>query len=232
MAQSYVYDAFKVVHQAALSSKGITSGNLADTTSLFGCDTLIVDTLTNPMTIVIQFNGTCSNNNNDRYGSITASFSGKYDALGTSVNISFNNYRYGGYPITGSINYSFSGVISSLPTYAISVSNFSIENSKERLLSVSGNQTLKITAGEMTASVNDDTYIITGSASGRAFEGNDFSAIIDNSLDLAGNCKWISSGITTVSPENKQPRILDFGSGCDDKASAKIYGLNYEITIP
>lgn len=232
MAQSYVYDVFKMVHEAALSSKDITTNNLSDTTTLFGCDTLIVDTMSSPMSITIQFNGTCSNNSNSRSGSIVATFSNKYDNFGTAVNISFNNYIYNNYPINGNISYTYGGVISGVPTYNFSINQFSIKNSKELSVTFSGNQSLGIISGKTTAEFNDDTYSISGTASGRAYAGNEFNATINTNLSLLGSCKWVSSGITSVSPENKVPRNLDFGSGCDNKATAKIYTISHEIVIP
>lgn len=232
MAQSYAFDAFKIVHQAALSSKGITANNLADTTTIFGCDTLIVDTSTTPMTITIQFNGTCNNAGDTRSGSITATFSNKYDAIGTSINVSFNNYNFNGYPIAGSINYSFNGVISNIPTYNLSFNQISFKNSKELYLTFSGNQTVGVTSGETTAAFSDDSYSISGTSSGRAFAGNEFNSTISTDLTLTGNCNWISSGISTVTPANKVPRTLNFGSGCDNKATAEIYDVTYEIVFP
>ena len=227
MVQSYSYDIFKIVHQAALSSKGITKNNLVDTTTLFGCDTLIVDTTTSPMTITIQFNGNC----NDQTGSITAAFNDKYDNINSSVTISLNNYTYNSFPITGNIDYSFSGIINAQPNYNINFANINIKNSKERVLRWSASQTIKITSGATTADVVDDIYLINGSSTGRAFAGNDFTALVSSDLTLLGNCKWISTGSASVSPENKVPRNLNFGSGCDNKATAKIYDLSYEVTI-
>lgn len=230
--QSYAYDVFKMVHQAALSSKGITAANLADTTSLFGCDTLIVDTTTNPMTITIHFNGMCDYKGNERTGEILTTFSGKYDNLGTVVSISFNNYYFNNYPVTGSLSYNFQGVISGNPTYGVTTTNFTIENSKGRFIKFSGGQQLAVTSGETTASFDDDTYSISGSATGMTFEGNDFSVLMEEDLTLNGNCNWVNKGVATVSPENKQPRILDFGSSCDNKGTAQIYGLSYEVVFP
>lgn len=232
MAQSYALDAFKIVHQAALSSKGITNNNLSDTTTIFGCDTLIVDTTTNPMSITVQFNGVCGNSGNTRSGSITANFSNKYDALGTNVSISFNNYTYNDYPISGTIGYGFNGIINTIPTYTIAFNSLTFKNSKERYLTFAGNQTIGITSGETTAKFTDDNYSISGTASGRAFAGNEFNSSITSNLSLSGNCNWISSGVSTISPTNKVPRTLDFGSGCDNKASAEIYDISYEIVIP
>ncbi len=232
MGQSIMYDAFKLVHQAALSSKGITMNNLANVTSLFGCDTLIVDTLSNPMTITIQFNSTCTGNGIDRLGSITATFSSKYDVLGCVVGISFNNYIYNVYPIgTGTISYTYTGLTGTSPNYTYITDKVTITN-VNRTINWSGNQKLTVSSGETTAIIIDDSYTISGTAFGSTYAGNDFSATINTDLTLLGNCNWISSGIVTVIPENKNPRIVDFGSGCDDKAIVKIYSTEQEIVIP
>lgn len=227
-AQSYAYDIYKIVHQAALSSKGITANNLADTTTLFGCDTLIVDTTSSPMTIDIQFNGTCNNRN----GSIYATFTNKYDTLGSSVSITLNNYTYNGFAISGTINYSFSGIINGEPNYSINFNNITIKDIKERVLSWSASQTIKVSNGETTADFNDDSYSISGSSSGRTFVRNNFTTLTNTDLTLLGNCQWISAGTASVIPDNKVPRNLNFGSGCDNKATAKIYEISYEVVIP
>jgi hypothetical protein len=212
--QSVVYDAFKIVHQAANSSKGIANVNL-------------VDTVSNPMSITIQFNGICSGNGLERTGSITATFSSKYDVIGCVTSITFSNYSYKGYAIgTGTIGYTRSA----LNSYSYTVNNVSIAGNKTMYFS--GNQNITISSGETTASVTDDSYIITGSASGATFAGNEFSAAIDTDLILAGNCEWIGTGIVTVTPENKTPRVLDFGSGCDNAASVTVYSVVKEIVIP
>ncbi len=231
MGQSMVYDAFKLVHQAAMSSKGISVVNLADTVSLFGCDTIIVDTLSNPMSITIQFNGNCTGNGKVRTGSIMATFSGKYDVLGCLVNISFNNYGYSNYLISGTISYSYNGLNGTSPSYAYNPNKVIISDSTKSI-EWSGNQSISIDAGELTAGVTDDSYTISGTASGVTYAGNEFSATIGAYLTLLGSCNWVSAGKVTVSPENKNPRVLDFGAGCDNKAIVKIYSLDYEIVFP
>lgn len=220
--QSMAYDVFKLVHQAALSSKGITANNLADTTSLFGCDTLIVDTASNPMKIDIRFNGTC----NDRSGVINATFNTKYDAYGCTVNINFINFKYLDNSISGNISYNFTGLVNSIPTYSYTIHYFQYKS-----ISFKGNQTIEIHGGETTAAFSDDTYMIRGTGSGVASVGNEFTTSIATDLTLLGSCQWISGGIVNVSPENKPTRTLDFGSGCDNNATVKIYDINYDITF-
>ncbi|MDF1671899.1 MAG: hypothetical protein P1U41_00200 [Vicingaceae bacterium] len=225
--QSDTYEIFKLAHYAANSVKGITNNNLANTTSLYGCDTLIIDTISNPMTITIQFNGSCY----DKTGSITLSFSNKYDVSGSLVNVNFNNYTQYNLGITGNLSYSFNGKINNLPNYTLTATDVTYVKNNN-IFKWSGIQTIEIVNGSATASILDDTYNISGTASGVTREGNEFIASINSDLTLEGNCNWISSGIVQVTPENKAFRILDFGSGCNNLATTQLYDIVYDITIP
>ncbi len=225
-AQSMAYDVFKMVHQAALSTKGITNNNLSNSSTIFGCDTLIVDTLINK-SIGIQFNGNC----NSRTGRINATFSNKYDVIGSVINVSFNNYMYGVYPITGTISYTYNGVVNGIPTYTFTTDKFTIHNNA-RFIEFTANQTIEIHGGETTAAFSDDIYMIDGGASGRVYAGNQFLATINTDLTLLGNCDYVSSGIVLVNPENKNTRIMNFGFGCDNTADVQIYDIHYSITFP
>ncbi len=81
-AQAMAQDVFKMVHQAAMSSQGIVSNSLTNATTLFGCDTIIIDTTTNPMWLKIQFNTECANNGGTRNEEDKAQFNSKYDMVG------------------------------------------------------------------------------------------------------------------------------------------------------
>jgi hypothetical protein len=233
LGQAYVYDIFKVVHQAANSSKGITSLNLLDTTSLFGCDTLIVDTTSNPMSVIIRFNTNCTYNGIQRNGEITALFSNKYDIAGCNITVSFNNYSQGLFSIeSGSILYINNGLMNTLPNYTYNVNAVKMVASNGQNITWSGNQTLAITSGETTLPFSDDSYNISGFASGSTLRGNNFSATIAADLTILGNCNWVSSGLVDITPENKGTRILNFGSACDNLANVSLYGIDYEIALP
>jgi len=232
IGQNMVDDVFKMVHQAANSSKGIAMVNLLDSTSIFGCDTLIVDTLSNPKSIIIRFNANCTSNSIARSGEIMVTFSTKYDVAGCNVNITFNNYTQGSYTISsGSISYIYNGLVNSLPNYSFNVTQFTITDANLKSIRWSGNQLITITSGTPTATFLDDSYTISGIANGSTFQGNTFNATLTTDLTLAGNCNWVATGAVNVSPENKDVRKLTFGSGCDNKANVSLYDINYEITF-
>lgn len=231
-AQAMAQDVFKMVHQAAMSSQGIVTNSLTSAITLFGCDTIIVDTTANPMWLKIQFNTDCANNSVTRNGEIKAQFTSKYDMLGTTAKISFNNYYHNGYYFEGVLNYSLTSNTNNQLTFVMIANDFKIdEGRKNRAIYFSSNQNFIIESGATTADFTDDSYKITGTATGRAFAGNSFSATTDGIIQL-GSCNWISSGTALVTPQGLAVRNLDFGSGCDNSATVLLYGATYEITFP
>jgi hypothetical protein len=232
LATGLVYDIFKIIHQASSTSQGIVSATTLDSTSVFGCDTIIFDGSTSPKTLQVNF-GNCSTSTNLRSGYITASYNGFYDDLGTVTSISFNDYILNDFTfIAGTITSQFNGIINNYPTYTITFNEVKIRNNQNQKIFYSGSYQLKIIDGESTPLFNDDIYEITGSTSGRAFKGNAFTAQIVNKLTLNGDCNWVSSGQALVKPESKDTRALNFGSSCDNKITVTLYEINYELEMP
>lgn len=228
-----VYDVFKTIHQAAYSSSGIVSSTTMDTNTVFNCDTITVDTLSNPKTLTIKFNSNCNYNGIVRNGSLSASFNGFYDNTGTTTTLVFSDFSYNGFTvISGSMSYQYIGLTDSFPTYSISFNELKILNTNNQKIFYSGNHQLRVIQGKSTIETSDDIYSISGSNTGIAFKGNSFTSQITTDLNLAGNCNWINSGIVDVKPNNLTTRILNFGSGCDDKINVSIYENNYELVIP
>lgn len=228
-----VYDVFKTIHQAAYSSPGIVTSTSIDTNTVFNCDTITTNLLSNPKKLTIKFNANCTANGIIRNGSLTASSNGFYNISGTTTSIVFSDFSYNGYTIiSGTMSYQYTGLTDSLPTYSLTFNELKIQNTQSQKIFYSGNHQLQITQGESTPEISDDVYSISGSNSGIAFKGNGFSSQITTNLNLAGNCNWINSGIVTVKAEHIPTRTLNFGSGCDNKINVSIYENNYELVIP
>lgn len=184
------------------------------------------------MWLKIQFNTDCANNGVTRNGEIKAQITSKYDMLGATAKISFTNYYHNGYYFEGSLNYSLTSNSNNQPVFVMIANDFKIdEGRKNRAIYFNTNQNFTIESGATTADFADDTYKITGTATGRTFAGNSFSASTDGLTQL-GNCNWVSSGIALVTPEKLAVRTLDFGSGCDNSATVTLYGVTNEITLP
>jgi hypothetical protein len=72
--------------------------------------------------------------------------------------------------------------------------------------------------GGATNELIDDVYEIKGSSSGINRMGKDFVSEIVDPLIKARNCRWVVSGVRTVTVED-QMRTIDYGDGeCDRKA--------------
>lgn len=233
LGQSIMYDVFKMVHQASIGSKGITSTATSTSITLFGCDSIIVDTTSTPKTITLKFGSGCSNNGISRSGDIVASFSNNYDTINTLITVNFINYTHNTYTIQdGTFSFYYNGINNSVPTYSFNLSSVKIINANNEKIYWSATQTLKITTGFATPIFSDDTYSINGYSSGLAFKGNHFTDSITTNLTLLGSCNWPSSGIAIVTPDNKEIRTIDFGSACDNNASVTFFGETQQITIP
>lgn len=228
-----VYDVFKTIHQAANSSQGIVTSTLIDTNTVFNCDTITLDTLSNPKKITIKFNTDCTSDGIIRNGSIYATMNGYYNNIGTTTTVHFNNFIYNGFTVfSGSMSYQYIGLNDSFPTYSITFNELKIVNSYNQKIFYSGNHQLQIIQGKSTPEISDDVYSISGSNTGITFKGNGFSSQITTKLNLSGNCNWINSGIMNVVPDNITARTLNFGSGCDNKINVTIYTNTYELELP
>jgi hypothetical protein len=88
-------------------------------------------------------------------------------------------------------------------------------------------------AGQASTTISDDSYLISGTAEGRAFKGNAFSVEISESLLITNSCIYIVHGKCNVKPENLHTRRVNYGSGtCDAQANVDINGKEYEASLP
>ena len=233
LATGLVFDVFKIIHQASSTSQGIISTTIVDSTSIFGCDTIIFDGAVSPKTLEVNFDNNCTSSNVVRNGIIYASYNGYYDTPGTVTTVTFNDYFENDFVIlSGTISYQYNGVVNSEPTYSVTFSDVKIRNNQNQKLFYSGTSQLRITDGGSTPLFSDDEYVITGSSSSQAFKGNPYTVQISDSLVVMGDCNWVSSGTVLVKPQTKNVRTLDFGSGCDNNITITLYDINYELSIP
>ena len=83
--------------------------------------------------------------------------------------------------------------------------------------------------------ITDDEYTITGSASGNGVNGNEFSMIITETLNIDLGCLpscVIKSGTAKISPNGYADRIINYGdSECDCNFDITINGTTYPIVV-
>jgi hypothetical protein len=90
------------------------------------------------------------------------------------------------------------------------------------------------TEGEATPFILDDnTYEITGSASGATVTGQAFSNVITTALVYKPTCTYFVSGVIEITPAGEPVRIIDFGNGeCDNLATLYVNGYTINLILP
>lgn len=234
LGQTIGYDIFKLVHQAAKSNSKLFT-TLSNDTTIFGCDTITIDTSVTPYELIINFGSSCIGYDNvTRSGKLIAYFSNKYDSLNCLTTIQFDGYTYNDYEMVfGVYHYTNLGVIEGYQTYNFDVTSMKIQNGQNRKAYWTVNQNLAVIEGDTSSSTLDDKYSITGIGSGNTFDIEFFEAEIVSPIELAGNCTWPQTGTVSVTPENMDPRVLNFGNGtCDNEATVVVFGTPYDLIIP
>jgi len=80
--------------------------------------------------------------------------------------------------------------------------------------------------------ITDDVYEITGDGNGTTRNDIDYTLEISTPLRVQLDCRWITEGIITLTPEGYQDRVLDYGDGeCDNKARVTIGEYDETITL-
>lgn len=80
--------------------------------------------------------------------------------------------------------------------------------------------------------ITDDVYEITGDGNGTTRNDIDYTVEISTPLRVQLDCRWITEGIITLTPEGYQDRVLDYGDGeCDNKARVTIGEYDETITL-
>lgn len=226
-----VYNAFKLVHQASLTTNGISS-SFSDSTNVLGCDT-IVNTSGSNLSIRMDFDSGCSYNGYTYSGSIWVNYSGMYDSPSSVASVYLFDFIVNGYTfLDGGFTITNKDTMDGFHNYQLKFNELKIRNNYNQKVFYSGTQNITQLEGDTTATFTDDLFKISGHISGRAFTGNLFSAEILTDLNYSGNCNWISSGEVKITPNTKNSRILDYGSSCDNMATVTVFEITTDIELP
>lgn len=89
--------------------------------------------------------------------------------------------------------------------------------------------------GRVTALAFDDSFLVTGSASGFVKKGNKLSqwaTVISEPLLKKFTCRWIMEGTVVIKKGERLAATIDYGPGqCDNRASFTVLGDVREITL-
>lgn len=226
-AENLFSDLFKVVDQASINESGIRE-------NIIGCiDTIIVDSTSNPRSILIDFgdDNCVSDDGRIRKGRIFVTYTGRYRDEGTVIIVTPQNYTVNGYLLQGT------KVITNLGLNSQGKVHFSIQVNGSVTAAGSSqtaywqsNRTRTWVAGSNTITPWDDVYEITGSGSGTSQNGTPFTVNITSPLRAEIGCPWLVSGIFQVTPQDGFVRTFNLGNGeCNSGFSVNVNGQTFQF---
>ena len=226
-AENMFSDMFKVVNDISSETEGIRE-------DLIGCiDTIIVDTLSNPKTILIDFgdDDCVGYDGRTRKGTLFITYTGRYREPGTTITITPDNYSVNGYLLQGQKTIENLGLNASGQLhYAITVSGTVTAPDNSWTISYEANRVRTWIEGQNTLMLWDDVYEINGSGSGINRNGVAYTSTITYPLRAQVGCNWIVSGRITVEPEGYATRYINFGLGeCDSGFTVTVNGNVYQL---
>ena len=170
--------------------------------------------------IVINFNTGCEGMDTvTRSGKILINYKGNYFEQGSSMTITFENYKANGRQLEGTRTFTNMGLNGDSKMYwKVEASNMKITLVDGSSRSWNSSRTRVMTAGgETPAIADDDVFTINGTAAGSFSDGTTFTASLTN-LVRASACRWIASGILDATLNGKDKVKADFGDGsCDNE---------------
>jgi hypothetical protein len=229
-------DVQNIADQAAetnsLSTYRMTGGGA---TPLSGCAVITHDTVSSPHKLTIDFGSTnclCADGNYRR-GQIIVSYAGRYRDANHQHDISFSNYFVNDNEVTGSKTVlRVADDAAGHPVYNITVNGKIILANSAGSISHTSMKSRTWAAGYNTPAWADDEYDISGSGSITRASGRVFSYQITTPLHMTLSCRWIQSGVVSITPQGASARTLDYGSGaCDAQANYTVNGKTYSISL-
>lgn len=230
-AMLYWDDIYKIVEEEATQIDGIRY------TERNACiDTVIVDTLSTPRSILIDFGqDDCTGfDGRNRKGQLFVTFTGRYREIGTVITTTPIDYSINGYTLNGTKTVTNSGFTDNdEPYFTVEISDATMTApGNEWTASWESTRTRVWKEGFDTAMFLDDVYEISGEQNGVGRSGNSYTAVIESPLRIELSCPWITSGIYSLTPEGASTRSIDYGNGaCDPNASVTVNGNTYGFTL-
>lgn len=195
------------------------------------CFTDSVDTLQSPMILSLNFSTGCKVKSYVYKGTINMSFYGKFDQQNSKIIVNFDNFYFNDWKIEGILTIRNTGKNSlSNQTYQLIFSQAKFISSTKKI-EWNNKYNFELVTGAQTTNLSDDIFHITGTASGRSFNANQFDSEIKSFLQFSPSCEWISSGIEQLLPQNLGARKIDYGNACDNSFSVNLYGESIELNI-
>jgi hypothetical protein len=209
-----------------------------------GCPSVNFSTSGNglfPAILELDFGSGCNDNGNALVaGKITAEFTGLLWKAGTTISLSFTDYSYAGYGVTGTYEIANLGEnVAGEPTYTATVAGQLTRPDGKSFSYIStttsaqtqGNDTNFFTNG--LSGILDDVWSTTREASLLTSDGVEVVIGTPSAIQHPLTCIWPVSGAFSLNiSEPDVAGSIDFGSGkCDDKALLTIGDYSVELDL-
>ena len=247
-------DMFKVVAEAAEEQPDLNKMEVAEwfleTTANCASVTLSPLGLDFPKTLIIDFGSGCKGiDGRYRSGQLMCEFSGPYRDESTIIEINPVGYELDNYSVDVQLarvtNNGNNGA--GQLNYTVEIQNAQISND-DGTSSWSSTRTRTWVEGSATTwftpdtnqpddimgvtGLLDDVYHISGSANGKTRGGVPYSVQIGDPLEVKVGCRWVKAGSLTISPQNLNERVINYGDGeCDNGATLEVNGNTYNFTM-
>ena len=194
--------------------------------------------ITDPDTMTIDFgngNPSCLSYGNLKKGKIIVIYTGRYRDSLSIITTTFDNYYVNNNLIQGERVVTNQGKNSNGNLwFTIEVNNASI-NTSNGTINWEASRTREWISGITTYNISDDSYRISGNASGNSVNGNNFTMTITEPLTIDLGCLpscIIKSGEAKISPSGYSERTINYGESiCDCNIDIIIDGTTYPVVI-
>lgn len=238
IAYNDVFEQLNLAVDSPLDQKTIASWKLSGT--ICANVTLSPVGTVFPKTLTIDYGTGCTGPEGKvRSGKIVAEFSGNFLDESSIAVLNFDNFSTGQYKLSGTHTITNTGVDAS--------GNFMFTEALRNAVLSWGDQTIRWkadlvrtwTEGAATnfiangaEGVNDDVFLLSGSATGNDSNTHPFTLEITTPLVLQTGCKYIKEGILSIFPANFNEGKVDYGTGtCDKQATMEVDGEVFNFTM-
>lgn len=225
--------------------------NGAGTNKWNNCATVTIDSnLTEyPLTITLDFGeeGCEGIDGQNRKGKLIYTVSGPYMEPGTIITVASNDYYVNDYRIEGTRLVKNEGPDEAGHIrFSVSVTDAIITTPDQKTITWASEHTRTWVEGMETGFLTklddgsfmgidgllDDVYEVTGTGNGINRDGRLFDVEVSEPLRMELRCRWITKGELRISPEDLDPRILDYGDGtCDSEATVSTGSGKHTINL-
>jgi len=235
-AENMFNDLYKQASDAVMAAQDSAEGNKTMLQSLSSCATLTItpfDLTTFPKTVTLDFGSVNCLGTDGRYrrGVVEMTITGWYRDSGTVVTVEPQGYYVNDNLVQGVKTLTNTGRnTDGNLVYDLFVDG-SVTTSDGTIQWTSTRQN-EWKEGESTVFIPwDDVYMITGTADGTNIEGEEFNVVINSALRILVGCRWITSGVLTLTSGTFSMSV-DYGTGaCDATAVVTINGEEYNIVM-